>query len=101
MKKEAKKGNPHRGSSFEDFLAEGGMLPEVTAAALKRAIALKLQEILEKQNVSRSQLATRMQTSRAAVNRLLDPENSSLTVASLGKAAAVLGKKIEVKFLPA
>lgn len=53
------------------------------------------------ENVTKGQLATRMHTSRAAVDRLLDPGNSSLTVASLGKAAAALGRKLEVRFVPA
>lgn len=95
------KKNPHRGSDFNDFLAGEGMLPEVTALALKRALALKLQEIIEAKKMTKSELASRMHTSRAAVDRLLDPENASLTVASLGKAAAALGKKVEFKFVPA
>jgi len=99
--KARKSANPHRGSSFEDFLAGEGLLPEVTALALKRVVALQLQEIIEKQHVTKTQLASRMHTSRASVDRLLDPANSSLTMASLGKAAAALGKKVEVRFVPA
>ena len=96
-----KNDNPHRGNDFSDFLEEEGVLPEVTALALKRVLALQLQEIIEKENVTKGQLASRMRTSRAAVDRLLDPQNSSLTVASLGKAAAALGRKLEVRFVPA
>jgi predicted XRE-type DNA-binding protein len=99
--KAPKDGNLHRGGSFSDFLEEEGVLPEVTALALKRLVALQLQEIISKENVTKGQLATRMHTSRAAVDRLLDPGNSSLTVASLGKAAAALGLKLEVRFVPA
>lgn len=73
----------------------------MTALALKRLVALQLQEIIAMENVTKGQLATRMHTSRAAVDRLLDPGNSSLTVASLGKAAAALGRKLEVRFVPA
>lgn len=91
----------HRGGSFNDFLEQEGVLPEVTALALKRVLALQLQEIIAKEKVTKGQLATRMHTSRAAVDRLLDPGNSSLTVASLGKAAAALGRKLEVRFVPA
>ncbi|MBG7606450.1 MAG: XRE family transcriptional regulator [Verrucomicrobia bacterium] len=93
------KQNPHRGSDFSEFLEEEELLPEVTALALKRLVALQLQEIISEQQVTRTELANRMHTSRASLNRLLDPENPSLTVASLGKAAAALGRKVEVRFV--
>ena len=91
--------NPHQGSSFEDFLEEQEVAPEVTVLALKRVLSLQLQEIIEAENVSKTQLAARMHTSRAAVDRLLDPSNSSLTFASVGKVAAALGRKVEVRFV--
>lgn len=100
MKSKAAK-NAHRGSDFRDFLSEEGILPEVEALALKRAIALQLQQILEQENVNKTTLASRMKTSRAALDRILDPANPSLTVASLGKAAAALGRKVELRFVPA
>ena len=93
--------NPHRGGDFSDFLSEQGVLPEVMALALKRVVALQLQEIIEKEHITKTQLASRMHTSRASVDRLLDPGNASLTMASLGKVAAALGKKVEVRFVPA
>lgn len=91
--------NLHIGSDFDDFLAEEGIKAEVEALALKKVVALQLQEILEKERVSKSQLASRMHTSRTSVNRMLDPGNPSLTVASLGKVAAALGRKLEFKFV--
>jgi len=97
----SKSKNPHRGSSFENFLEEQGVAPEVTVLALKRVLSLQLQEIIEAEKVSKTQLAARMHTSRAAVDRLLDPSNSSLTFASVGKAAAALGRKVEVRFVSA
>ena len=93
--------NAHRGSDFRDFLSDEGLLPEVEALALKRVVALQLQQILEQENVTKTTLAARMKTSRAALDRLLDPANPSLTVASLGKAAAALGRKVELRFVPA
>ena len=93
------KQNPHRGSDFSEFLEEEELLPEVTALALKSLVAIQLQEIISEQQVTRTELANRMHTSRASLNRLLDPENPSLTVASLGKAAAALGRKVEVRFV--
>lgn len=100
MKKRAHT-NAHRGTDFSDFLAEEGLMPEVEVLALKRVIALQLQEILEMDQVTKTQLAARMKTSRAALDRILDPSNPSLTVASLGKAASALGRKVELRFVPA
>lgn len=100
MKKRATK-NARRGSDFSDFLAEEGLMPEVEVLALKRLVALQLQQILEQDHVTKTQLATRMKTSRAALDRILDPANPSLTVATLGKAAAALGRKVELRLVPA
>ncbi len=94
-------GNAHRGSDFRDFLEEEGLLPEVEVLALKRAVAIQLQQLLDSQSVTKTQLAKRMKTSRAALDRILDPSNPSLTVASLGKAAAALGRKVELKLVEA
>jgi DNA-binding Xre family transcriptional regulator len=100
MKTKLKK-NPHRGSDFSDFLAEEGIRPDVEVLALKRVVALELQQILEHEHITKTQLASRMKTSRASVDRILDPTNPSLTVATLGKAAAALGRKVELRFIPA
>jgi DNA-binding Xre family transcriptional regulator len=93
--------NIHRGSDFSDFLADEGIRPEVEVLALKRMVALQLQQILIQEHITKTQLATRMKTSRASLDRILDPANPSLTVASLGKAAAALGRKVELRFVPA
>jgi predicted XRE-type DNA-binding protein len=93
--------NIHRGSDFSDFLADEGIRPEVEVLALKRVVALQLQQILEQEQITKTQLATRMKTSRASLDRILDPTNPSLTVASLGKAAAALGRKVELRFIQA
>ncbi|MES2709323.1 MAG: Fis family transcriptional regulator [Verrucomicrobiota bacterium] len=92
--------NSHPGSDLRDFLAEEGILPETEALALKRAVALQLQQILKSRHVTKTQFATRMKTSRAALDRILDPANPSLTVATLGKAAAALGHKVELHLVP-
>ena len=92
--------NIHSGSNFTDFLTKEGIRPEVEALALKRVVALELQQILEQEQVTKTQLAARMKTSRASLDRILDPTNPSLTVTSLGKAAAALGRKIELRFVP-
>lgn len=93
--------NAHRGSDFRDFLASEGILPEVEVLALKRVVSLQLQQILEQERITKTELAARMKTSRASLDRMLDPTNPSLTVASLGKAAAALGRKVELRLVPA
>jgi predicted XRE-type DNA-binding protein len=93
--------NRHRGSDFRDFLAEEGLLHEVAALALKRVVALQITRLIENQHITKTELAGRMGTSRASVDRLLDPENPSLTIGSLGKAAAALGRKVELRLVPA
>lgn len=93
--------NKHRGSNFEDFLAKEGMLEEVKATALKRALALQLQGLIEEQQVSKTELAVRMKTSRAALDRLLDANNASLTLITLQKVAQALGRKLKIEFVPA
>jgi hypothetical protein len=91
----------HRGSDFRDFLQEDGILEEVEARALKRALALKLVRLLEKQSISKTVMAARMKTSRAAVDRLLDASNPSLTLNTLEKAARVLGRRLKIDLIPA
>ena len=91
----------HRGRDFREFLAGESIFPEVEVLALKRVVSLQLQQILEQEHVTKTELASRMKTSRASLDRMLDPSNPSLTVASLGKAAAALGRKVELRFVPA
>lgn len=85
----------HLGSKFEDFLAEGGMLEECRATAIKFKIARELEKAMIKQNLSKAEVAERLHTSRTGVDRLLDPENTSITLNSIAKVATLLGKRIE------
>lgn len=87
----------HVGSSLDDFLVEEGTHAEATAIALKRVLAWQIAEVMEKGGVSKTEMARRMQTSRTALNRLLDPENASVTLQTMGRAAAVLGKRLRVE----
>lgn len=95
------KGNPHRGSRFEDFLAEEGILDTVTAAAQKRVLSWQVAQLMAHQKVSKAEMARRMKTSRAALERLLDPDNPSVTLQTIGRAAAALGRKVEIKLVRA
>ena len=91
----------HRGTDFRDFLAEDGILEEVEARALKRAVALQLATLIEQQSLSKADMALRMKTSRAAVDRMLDGTNPSMTLATLEKAARALGQRIKLDLIPA
>lgn len=93
--------NKHRGSDFRDFLNEQGVLGEVEARALKQAMSLQISRLLEKESLTKAEMAARMKTSRAAVDRLLDASNSSVTLNTLGKAARALGRKVKIEFVPA
>jgi predicted XRE-type DNA-binding protein len=86
----------HLGSTLDDFLEEEGILAETEAIAWKRVIAYQINQLMEEQKLSKAEMARRMQTSRAAVDRLLDPENDSATLITLEKAALVLGKRLQV-----
>jgi DNA-binding Xre family transcriptional regulator len=94
----SKKKNPHRGSKFEDYLAEEGLLDEVNAMATKRVLVWQLSQAMKKQRVTKSALAKRMGTSRAALDRLLDADNASVTLQTMGRAAAALSKQITISF---
>lgn len=88
------------GSSFDDFLQEEAMLEEVTAVALKRVIAWQIAEEMRAQQLTKAQLATRMHTSRAALNRLLDENDPGLTLTTLASAAAALGRRVDIRLTP-
>jgi DNA-binding Xre family transcriptional regulator len=95
------KTNKHRGSNFEAFLKEEGMLEAVELKALKRALALKLKQAMTEKTLSKTQLALRMKTSRAALDRLLDSSNTSVTLSTLDRAAHALGRKLKIELIPA
>jgi DNA-binding Xre family transcriptional regulator len=85
------------GGQFDDFLRDEGIFDEVEAAAIKRVIAFQIEKEMERRHLTKTEMAKRMKTSRAAFERLLDPNNSSVTLHTLGKAASALGKKLRVE----
>lgn len=87
----------HIGSDFDDFLRDEGVLDEAEAVATKRAIAYQLVQEMERANISQSELARRMKTSRSSVERLLDPANPSVTLVTLERAASAIGKRLKVQ----
>jgi len=88
--------NKHIGSSFDDFLEEEGLLAEAEALAVKRAIAFQIDQLMEEHELSKTAMAKKMQTSRSALDRLLDPQNASITLQTMERAALALGKKLTV-----
>ncbi|WP_424949467.1 Fis family transcriptional regulator [Deinococcus sp.] len=89
----------HIGSSLDNFLAEEGLLAEVEGVALKRVISFQLEQEMKRTGLTKTQLASKMDTSRSAVDRLLDPENHAVTLKTLERAAGVLGKRLRLELL--
>ncbi|MDZ7736319.1 MAG: helix-turn-helix transcriptional regulator [Gammaproteobacteria bacterium] len=87
----------HTGSQFDEFLDREGILAESEAVAVKRVIAFQLLELMRVQNLTKSQLARRMGTSRSSLERLLDPDNASVTSPTLERAAKALGTRIKIE----
>jgi predicted XRE-type DNA-binding protein len=94
-----KKKNPHIGSTFESWLEERGIREEVTAAAVKAVIARQIAEEMKKQRITKARMAGLMQTSRAQVDRLLDPDNKSATLETLMRAARVVGRELRLELV--
>jgi len=95
----AKKKNPHWGSTLDDLLDEDGTREEFQAVAIKEVLAWQITEAMKAQNMSRKRLAERMHTSRSQVSRLLDPKDGNVTIATLQRAAALLGRKVRLELV--
>ncbi len=93
--------HPNVGSRFDDFLAEHAILEEATAVAVKRVIAWQIEQEMSAQNLTKTAMAKKMHTSRAALNRLLDETDTSLTLTTLASAAAALGRQVRFELAPA
>ena len=93
----AKKGRI--GSSFDEYLKEEGIYEEVTARAIKRVIARQLDALMQAEGLTKTELAKRMQTSRAQLDRLLDPENESVTLGTLARAAQAVGRTLRFQLV--
>src|SRR6516165_6791661 len=86
-------------SSLDEFLAEEGRLEEFEAVAIKEVLAWQLAEAMKAQKLSRKGLAERMQTSRSQIRRLLDPKDGNVTIATLQRAAKVVGRTLRVELI--
>lgn len=94
-----KKRNKHIGSSLDDFLKEEGVLEETRTVALKETLAWQVQQAMDKDNITKVEMAKRMNTSRAALDRLLDPGNASVTLQTLSRAARAIGRDLRIELV--
>ena len=89
----------HIGTDFDDFLREHDLLEDAEATAAKRVIAFQISQEMDRRHLSKTEMAIRMRTSRAALDRLLDPANPSVTLSTLERAATAVGKKLRVELV--
>lgn len=87
------------GSSFDAFLKEEGLYETVTAQAIKRVLVRQLTALMEDEDLSKTELAARMKTSRAQLDRLLDPNNESVTLGTLARAAQAVGRQLRIELV--
>jgi hypothetical protein len=90
---------PHLGSSFESWFDDAGIREEVTAAAIKGVIARQLASEMKKKKITKQRMAALMKTSRAQLDRLLDPDNGSATIESLQRAARIVGCELRLQLV--
>ena len=87
----------HSGSSFDSFLEEEGIREEVEAVAIKRVLAWQLEQEMKRQQKTKQAMAKQLRTSRSQLDRMLDPQNVSVTLDTMSRAAKALGKRLIVR----
>ena len=97
--KATRKANPHIGSDFDDFLREEGVYDQAEAVAVKRVLAYQLERNMQKAQLTKTDMAKRMGTTRAQLDRLLNPENPATTLQTLVKAAGAVGKRVKISLV--
>jgi len=90
--------NQFTGSNLNDFLEEEGILEEVSAKAHKRLLALQLADIMKENSITKTSLANKLKTSRSQLDRILDPENTTISIEVLERVAHAVGKKLHIEF---
>lgn len=93
--------NKHHGSSLDDFLSQEGVLEEFEARAIKEVVAWQLAEAMQQQQMTKTGLAQKLKTSRTQVDRLLDPNAENITIETLQRAAAMVGKRVKIELVSA
>lgn len=99
MSKTRRKKPNHTGSSFDSFLQEGGIREEVEAVAIKRVLAWQISREMKRQQKTKQAMAKELRTSRSQLDRLLDPQNTAVTLETVTRAAHALGKRVVVRIV--
>jgi predicted XRE-type DNA-binding protein len=99
MARKRKKRSAAELATLDDFLAEEGTLETFQAAAIKEVLAWQIAEAMKEQKLTRKRLAERMGTSRSQISRLLDPKDGNVTLATLQRAAAMVGRKVRLELV--
>lgn len=89
--------NPHIGSLFSDWLTEQGLEEDAYTHAIKRVLAWQIEQAMKEQGISKNQMAKRMHTSRAYLDRFLDPTNDKVQLDTMQRAAAAVGRKLRLE----
>ena len=87
------------GSTFDSWLRHEGLYEEVSATAIKRVVARQVEAAMHQKGLTKAEMARRMHTSRAQLDRLLDPENDAVTLGTLRRAAAVVGRELRLELV--
>jgi DNA-binding Xre family transcriptional regulator len=90
--------NKYQGTTFESFLEEENLLDHAEAVAIKRVLAYQIEQTMMEKELTKTAVASKLKTSRAAVDRLLDPENTSVTLTTLTKISHLLWKRLQLSF---
>ena len=98
-KKKRSPRSPAKLSALDDFLKENGALEDLQAVAIKEVLAWQIEQAMKANNLSRSALAVRMKTSRSQVGRLLDPKDGNVTLATLQRAARIVGRSLRLELV--
>ena len=91
--------NPHRGTRVDDWLKEEGIFEDVTQKAIKEVIAWQLAEVMRAERITKTEMARRVNTSRFQLDRVLDPENVGVSLDTLNRAAAAIGRKVRLELV--
>jgi DNA-binding phage protein len=93
--------NKNRGSTLDEFLSEEGVLEEFQARAIKEVVAWQLAQAMKERKLSKNQLAKQMRTSRTQIDRVLDPDAGNVTIETLQRAAALVGRRVKIELVQA
>lgn len=94
-----KRKNPQIGGLFDDWMKAQGIYEEATQRAIKEVLAWQLEQSMKEQNITKVEMAKRLETSRAQLDRILDPTNNGVTLEALSRAATALGRKLRLELV--